>query len=579
MKIFIQDTPEHGLSSWLEFREPDNIVCAYSSSEIKPMLTDLAKAVERGQYIAGFMAYEGAQGLDLAAKVHNLVSWPLACFGIFNTAIRHQTLPGPQAPFPDALHWKPAVDKSTYCSRIDKIRSYLKAGDTYQVNYTFPMTAGIETKADYWAMFVALQETQQGQYGAFFEMDDHLLMSCSPELFFRLEANRLVSKPMKGTASRGQNRQDDETLKQDLHHSTKNRSENVMIVDMIRNDMGRIAVPGTVKVDKQFEVETYPTIHQMTSTVSCTTQADLDQIFEAMFPCASITGAPKLRSMEIIHETEGRARGVYTGTIGYMSPDQTAQFNVAIRTISHVKTSSQYHYGVGSGIVWDSDTKDEYAECLNKSKVLESINPEFCLLETILWEPETGFFLLDHHLERILESAMAFGFEITRSTLTKSLHRAASDFKGTSKVRLLLSPNGSVRIESSPAPAATTFKVCLDSQASNTHSLFCIHKTTRRHLYDQARSRHPEYDDVILWNRAGELTETSFFNLVLNIDGELFTPCLSSGLLAGTYRKEMLLTGRITEKKLKKEDLDRASEVFLINSVRKWIKADIQACL
>ena len=306
--------------------------------------------------------------------------------------------------------WEPAIDRATYRQAIAAIKEQIAAGYTYQINYTFPLGAAF--KGEPWPLFVQLALAQRGRYAAYVDTGRHVVCSASPELFFQKADGVLTSRPMKGTAPRGRTVAEDEAQRAWLFASEKNRAENVMIVDMIRNDMGRVAEVGSVRVPVLFEVERYPTVLQMTSTVTSRTNVSVADVFKALFPCASITGAPKVSAMGIIADLEPAARGVYTGAIGYLAPGGRAQFNVAIRTVVVDRQTGRATYGVGSGVVWDSDADEEYDECLLKARVLAAERPDFELLETMLWRPETGVFLLDRHLERLADSAEYFGIAV-----------------------------------------------------------------------------------------------------------------------------------------------------------------------
>nr|BAG55467.1 putative para-aminobenzoate synthase, component I [uncultured bacterium] len=378
---------------------------------------------------------------------------------------------------------------------------------------------------------------------------------------------------MKGTAVRGRTLAEDEAQIDWLRQSEKNRAENVMIVDMIRNDIGRVARVGSVSVPRLFDIERYPTVLQMTSTVNGRSDASLPDILAAMFPCASITGAPKVRTMEIIRELEPAPRGVYTGAIGTISPGRQAQFNVAIRTVTIDRTAQRATYNVGSGIVWDSDASDEYAECRLKSRVLVEQRPSFDLLESLLWTPAEGYFLLDEHLDRLAASAAYFGVVVARARVRAELQQRTVGLDGVSKVRVLVDEHGRVRSQAVSLDAGATVepvRVGLAAMPVDPANIWLYHKTTHRAVYDAARASRPDCDDVLLWNSAGELTEASSSNLVVRLDGELVTPPVTSGLLAGTFRRNLLEAGELVERPVRVADLAQASELFLINSVRGW---------
>ncbi|MDP5016693.1 MAG: chorismate-binding protein, partial [Dolichospermum sp.] len=378
-----------------------------------------------------------------------------------------------------------------------------------------------------WELFLKLVQAQKADYGAYVDIDNFAICSASPELFFRLDDNQLTSLPMKGTAARGLTLVTDNDIANQLHLSEKNRAENVMIVDMIRNDMGRVANINTVKVPSLFNVEKYPTVWQMTSTVTATTTASISEIMGALFPCASITGAPKTRTMQIIRELENTPRRIYTGCIGFISPQRQAQFNVAIRTVLIDQENNQAEYGVGGGIVWDSVSSDEYQECQIKAQVLTLNQPDFSLLETILWQPDDGYFILDYHLQRLQDSAIYFDFHIDINSIIAQLHQLTESFLNQDyKIRLLLDSDGEIVCQTIALSAVNNqkmIKLGLCSTPVDSSNIFLYHKTTNRQVYEIAKAAFPDCDDVLLWNERGEITETCIGNIVVDLNGELFT--------------------------------------------------------
>ena len=381
---------------------------------------------------------------------------------------------------------------------------------------------------------------------------------------------------MKGTVARGRTLQEDVANQEWLRHSPKDRAENVMIVDMIRNDIGQIARLGTVTVPSLFDVECYPSIHQMTSTVTAECDRRLADTMQALFPCASITGAPKTRTMEIISDLESSPRGVYTGCIGSIWPEGRSLFNVAIRTVAINRRTGAAEYGVGSGIVWDSTSDREYAECVEKAKVLTQPRPEFSLLESLLWEPKSGFFLVQEHIDRLFNSAQYFQFPVQRSVVENALeviHGELGD-RGTDqayKVRLLVNPFGQIHHETTPIDSISTpkqIRLRLADKAVDSNNIFLFHKTTNRDIYTQVKATHPDVDDVVMWNERGEVTEGTWGNIAVKLDGDWVTPPVLSGLLAGTYRRHLLDTGVLQEKTVLLRDLKQCKGIWWMNSVR-----------
>ena len=383
---------------------------------------------------------------------------------------------------------------------------------------------------------------------------------------------------MKGTAPRGLTLQEDMENMAKLADSKKNRAENIMIVDMIRNDMGRIAIPGSVKVPSRFDIERYPYVLQMTSSVESQVDTSIVNVFESLFPCGSITGAPKIRTMEIIKELETQPRGIYTGTIGHISPDGDARFNVAIRTLIINKSSGLVECGVGSGIVWDSDAESEYRECLLKSEFISRTRPDFQLLESLLWEQKTGYFLLNEHLDRLGDSAEYFGFPFNRSSLIKKLEGFQNSIvEEGAKIRVLLDKDGNTHIEAGSLKGvkSSNLKIGLAKEPVNSQNCFLYHKTTHRSLYEIAKQSRPDCDDVILWNENEEITESCRSNVVVEINGELVTPPVKCGLLTGTYRRHLLESKTILERIVTVNELKKADRLFTINSVRHWMDAEL----
>jgi para-aminobenzoate synthetase/4-amino-4-deoxychorismate lyase len=406
------------------------------------------------------------------------------------------------------------------------------------------------------------------------DLGSHVICSASPELFFQLSGRALASKPMKGTAARGRTLHEDRAQAHWLHHSEKNRAENVMIVDMIRNDLGRIAEIGSVTVPHLFEIERYPTVLQMTSTVTARTSVPLTDILTALFPCASITGAPKVRTMQIIADLETTPRGVYTGCIGYVSPQREAQFNVAIRTVTINREAGQAEYGVGGGIVWDSEAADEWRECEIKTRVLTQPARPFDLIESIVWTPDHGYFLLDRHLTRLAESAEYFNTPIDLPAIRDQLADLDATLAAAAhKVRVSVSQLGRVSITATPLseiPLPPIMRVKLAAQPIDSNNVFLFHKTTRRDAYEAARATQADCDDVILWNERGEITESTIANVVVELDGQRYTPPIECGLLPGTFRADLIERRLIYERVISKEELLAAIRVWLINSVRGW---------
>ncbi|HPR82740.1 MAG TPA: aminodeoxychorismate synthase component I [Pontiellaceae bacterium] len=573
---------QHG-NGWLRFPEPVEVLTARTPEEVFRCLERIETS---GLWAAGFISYEAAGALDDALKTHAPGSLPLLQFGLFENV--EQTFLSAQMHRQECLRhyqlgeWKPSVTRGEYSEAIAKIKERIAAGDTYQVNYTFRLNADFSGSP--FDFFCDLAAAQQGRYAAFIETPEFAVCSASPELFFELKDGVITSRPMKGTLPRGLTAEADRAAAEALKNSAKDCAENIMIVDMIRNDIGRIAEAGSVETVSRFDVEKYPTVWQLTSTVqgkvcgagfqSAHEQAGMPapQIFKALFPCASITGAPKAKTMEIIRGLEKTPRGIYTGAIGFIAPDGAAQFSVAIRTA--VIQAGRAEYGTGGGIVWDSDADSEYDEALSKARILTRRFPEFQLLETMLWE-DGEIFLLERHLKRLAGSAEYFGFNLDESKVRDRLRDLKSD--EPMRVRLLLDKDGRFEVQAFKMKrgrdAASTLAIAREPVDSG--DVFLYHKTTNRAVYERARADFPEADDVLLYNERGEITESCIANVVVELDGRKVTPPVSCGLLAGTFRNELLERGEIEEQVVSVEELRRADAIWLINSVRKWRKVSL----
>jgi len=526
-----------------------------------------------GLYAAGYMTYEAAQGFDPAYRTLTGTGLPLACFGLFREATPVRCLE--QTVSQPVPAWRMAEPRHDYFLKVAAIKERIRAGDTYQINYTTRQVA--EEVDNPSALFHRI--AAEAPYAALVDGDDYAIVCASPELFFRLDGARLRCEPMKGTARRGMTLAEDRDLAAWLKGSRKNRAENVMITDMVRNDLGRVAAPGSIRTSELFRVTRHPTVWQMTSTVEARTHAPVADVFRALFPSASVTGAPKVSSMRIIESLERFPREVYTGTIGYLTPRGQAQFNVAIRTAVVDKRTGSAFYGVGSGIVADSDAAEEYAECLTKAKILTSParGPDISLLETMLWTPERGLFLLDEHLNRMADSAEYFGFSFERESVRQSVESLTSTLDGRRYRIRVLQPRDAAPVLEHRAivepEGSTPPLVGLASHPIDPDNPLLYHKTTHREVYDRALASARGCDDVLLWNPDGFLTETSIANIVVDIDGERCTPPVSCGLLGGTYRQWLLERGEVRERKIHMDELPRIRGLSLVNSVRGEVPA------
>lgn len=557
--------------AWRRFDEPVDTVTVWDLEDVLPALARAEQETREGRWVVGLLSYDAGPAFDPAVVSQRDQETPLLAYGIFDSA---SASPGPRdAPF-QISEWTPDQSEEEYAEAIAAVREYIRAGETYQVNYTVRRNATFWGSAE--GLFASLSRAQKAKHDAFLHLGSHALCSASPELFFTRAGSILSSRPMKGTRPRHFDPELDAALEEDLRTSLKDRAENVMIVDMVRNDLGRIALVGSVNVPQLLEVEHYPTVHTMTSTVDARSEVGLVGALQALYPIASITGAPKYRTTEIIAELEHSARGAYCGSVFALSPDGRWEFNVVIRSVWLDLERGQGTYGVGGGIVWDSRAKDEWEEAEHKSRVLARAGKPLALLETMAWTPDGGVTLRQRHINRLLRSGDHFGIHVDMDEVMTLLNTVRSDTPV--KLRLLIDAAGVPSLQVGPMPPETGEPrlLPLDTEPVDPYDEFLVHKTTTRTRYDQALQRFPDAPDVILWNRRGELTETCIANLVLEFDGELLTPDISSGLLAGTLREELLDRKQVTERVLTVDDLGRADKVWAINSVRGWDEIQIR---
>jgi para-aminobenzoate synthetase/4-amino-4-deoxychorismate lyase len=551
---------------WLRFEAPQRELVAHVSAEVVPALEAADAALAAGSHVAGFLAYEAARAFGLPTREPEADATPLLWLGVFG----HPKEVAAPAPPPGRASspleaWRPGLEADAHAAAVGRIQAYLAAGDTYQVNLTFPLEADLVEDPE--QLFSRLVAAQNGRLAAYLDLGRFAIASASPELFFRRDGDELKTRPMKGTAPRGSTPAEDERLAARLQSSEKERAENLMIVDMLRNDLGRIAETGSVAVPALFSVERYPTLLQMTSEVRARSGAPLSRLLEALFPCASVTGAPKRRTMEIITALEPSPRGVYTGALGWAAPGGTAAFNVAIRTAVADRRSGRVRYGVGSGIVADSVAEAEHAECMLKARVL--VHEPFDLLETLAHHPGEGYRRLAGHLARLSASARHFGFALDERSVKDTLERTGRQLRVPSLVRLLVDAGGRSRCEVSRlGDCPSLLRVAVAQRPVERGSIWLYHKTTRRDVYEAAAAERPDCDDVLLWNEAGELTEATRFNVLVDTSGERVTPPLRCGLLAGVEREALLAAGRTREAVVPIGELRPGHRLTLINSVR-----------
>ncbi len=588
--VLLDDSLTSGERSLL-FQQAEEIVCVDRPEDVDEGLRRISDGLERGLHAAGYFAYE--LGYCLEPKLRDLfppsLNVPLFWVGLYreaqrmgNEEVRHwlddRGGAGPAKISNLDLSWS----REEYGRAFKTVQDYIAAGDVYQINLT--QKYEFEFDGDPIALYGALRRRQRVAYGALIETPDLAILSLSPELFFRREDQQLATRPMKGTAPRGRTPREDARLKTWLAMDEKQRAENLMIVDLLRNDLARVSRIGSVEVTDLFTVETYRTVHQMTSGITSELRSDmkLTDMLRALFPCGSITGAPKVRAMEIIREVEKEPRGIYTGAIGTIAPSGECQFNVAIRTT--VLSRGRGEMGIGGGIVADSKEDAEYAECLLKAQFLTESGGPFELIETLRWQSERGYHLLERHLVRLQASAAHFGYPYSREAVLSALNAEAEKIASpVALVRLLLFENGRVEVSSRKIELPTkdtVWRFTISDQRVDETDPFFYHKTTRRQFYDREMERQKDLtgcDEVLFLNLRGELTEGTRTNLFLEKDGRLFTPALRCGLLPGTLREELLDLpwAAASEAVLTEVDLKEADRVYLGNSVRGLVRSEL----
>jgi para-aminobenzoate synthetase/4-amino-4-deoxychorismate lyase len=564
--VLIRDSDHE---SWLEFSSPVHIFSTFDHAEIPTLMEEIELRVQcEGLYAVGFLSYEAGAAFDAVIPVVIDPDIPLMWFGLYPDVRSIELTKEPKCT--TLKNWQPSIDKIEYTNRLKQIKEFIASGNSYQVNFTYRLIT--EFNLDPWQYSQAILVDQDPPYGAYLETKEWAICSASPELFFKVGNGVIESHPMKGTMPRGLTFQDDQKRAQDLHLSKKDRAENSIIVDIVRNDLARIAPRGAVCVPELFRVERYRDVWQMLSIIRAQTSASLKSIFKALFPAASITGGPKLRTIQIIAELESTPRKIYTGAIGIIRPDRSMQFNVAIRTLLIDKVMKTAEYGTGGGITWDSVEKSEWQESLNKARVIFEHSPDFQLLETILWTPNNSYDLIDRHLQRLSNSAKYFNFRIDLKNIRKHLLKKQTQFPSRSqRVRLLVNRNGTFSIENQIFKSLNSrpVRVRLAATPVDSGNRFLYHKTSHRQVYSKARADQPDCDDVLLYNEKGEVTEATISNFAYEMDGILYTPPQSCGLLDGCYRAELIAHGQLQERPINIAELSKLSQTFLMNSVHK----------
>jgi para-aminobenzoate synthetase / 4-amino-4-deoxychorismate lyase len=594
------------------FFDPISRLRYHHGQDVSGFIQNIEEYQGKGYYVAGWLSYEFGYMIEPALK--DLFRRPgdegtlLADLGVYEKKHTFDHRAG-ECDFPEMKRHVPLSSSYTisnlvpsktrqdYVEAIKKILDYIRAGDTYQVNYTLKLLFDFSGSVE--ALYQELRRNQSVSYGAYIRTGDERILSFSPELFFKKGADSVVVRPMKGTMKRGRTLAEDALKQKELADDIKNRSENVMIVDLLRNDLGRLmhlAPGGEVGVRSLFDVEVYETLLQMTSTIVATTTKEalgsipLLDFLKSLFPCGSVTGAPKIRTMQIIDELEKDRRGVYTGAIGYLSPTGEAMFNVPIRTV--VLDGKKGEMGIGSGIVFDSDPEQEWQECLLKGRFLTKPASEFHLIETLLYHPDDGYILLEEHLQRLSASASYFLFSCDPAFIRKNLLEQACKFNGgCMRVRLGLEKDGTFAITSRQCATPLSFhlpespsggelpRISFSGIRTDARSSWFYHKTSRREVYDRefAVAGEKGLFDVCFCNTDGEVTEGCITNIIAYKDGSFTTPPVRCGLLPGVMRGVLLKDRKrpLEEGVLTMEDIRDADALFLCNSVRGVVQVQL----
>ncbi len=577
--------PSPGEARSYLFLDPVEILTARDGPSLRRALERLDEAAGEGLWAAGYICYEAGALLDPALAPRR-PERPLLWFGLFREPFVFDHRQGrfsPALPFPlptapprTPLHLGPgefSLDRQSYSRAVASIKRRIADGDTYQVNFTMRYRFTYQGPASH--LYLGLRDNQPVPYAAWIAEEGRDVLSASPELFFRRRDDEITVRPMKGTSRRGRTPQEDALLAARLVSDPKNRAENVMIVDLVRNDLGRICIPGTVEVSELFRVEPYDTVLQMTSEVRGKLGGDISTqgLLEALFPCGSVTGAPKISTMQIIESLETQARGVFCGAIGYFSPRRRSVMNVPIRTVE--LQDGKGEMGVGSGIVADSAAMDEYDECLLKARFLTGLRPPLRLFETIGWRRSTGFLFLEEHLARLARSASFFSVPCPERLVRSLLEKTVARLEGGDlyRVRVVLSRSGAVEAGAEPViTPPVPLRVSISPLRSDSADLFLYHKTTRRELYDRelARAEREGLFELLFLNEKGEVTEGCFTNVFVRLGGTLLTPPVESGLLDGVLRRHLLeaQADQVCEAVLSARDLEHADAILVGNSVR-----------
>ena len=575
MWMFFDDARKNGADPRL-YRDPVERVVADSFEEIPPALERIRAALGEGKHAAGYLAYEAGYAFDTKLTGHaRKGDGPLLSFGLFEgfeTPELGSFLPHPDGAFAGRL--LPRIEANEYESAAQTVRDHLFAGDFYQANLTFGCDVAVVGNP--LALYARLRRSSQAGWGGVLSDGERTLLSFSPEQFFTIRDGILEAVPMKGTAPRRADPEADAEEASELAVDEKQRAENLMIVDLMRNDLARVSVPGSVEVPELFKVETYPTVHQMVSRITSRLREGFDavDVLRTIFPCGSVTGAPKVAAMQALRGLEPEPRGAYTGSMGWIEPGGDAAFNVMIRTIEWQTGSTRAQLGLGSGLVVDSIPRDEWAECLLKGEFVRRESQDFDLIETMRFEPDEGIVELERHLDRMRSSSADLDFKFDRHNARNELQAATFGRKGRAMVRLLLSRSGAMAIEVKPFedPVELPARVTVRPLPVDRDDFRLRYKTTDRRFYDRIRREEGAFETVFV-DPDGMLTEGSRTNLFVERDGKLLTPPLSRGLLPGILRGKLIDEGRAEEAELTPDDL--ADGFYVGNIVRGLVPATL----
>lgn len=558
------------------FSQPIQVIQTSNLSEVKQCLQQIEIAIQSGYYVAGYLSYEVTYAFlhrQMTPKASNL---PLLWFGVFKAPDKEMTSISTEQPY-HVGKWKVMQTKQEYEQAFAHIMKKIQDGDIDQVNYTVPFKAHFSGNT--YRYYERLKTAQNARYSAYLQLGNMDILSASPELFFQVDGNDITVKPMKGTIHRGKSYDEDMAHRAWLQSSKKNQLENKLIIDLMKEELHPITNPASIHIPALYEVEQYPTVYQMTSTIKGQLQSTItfQDMIERLFPCGSISGVPKKETIALIHELEPFARDVYCGAIGYMTPNREAIFNVPIRTVTIDHEKEQATYGAGGAITANSSVEEEYEEMLTKTKVLTLEEPTFELLETI-GLLDGKLIVLEEHLIRLKRSAAYFQYNVEIDNVRKKLLQVAEQYNEEAwRVRLTVAKRGNIDIVCQPMQHMKQARVALAKKPIDRENHFHYHKTTNRVIYDQHKVEDPHIFDVLLWNERNELTEFTIGNLVVELDGMLYTPPIHSGVLPGTFRESLLKSGKIQEKVMHTSELVNATRIWLINSVRQWVDVHFDA--